>query len=122
MAEERQFEVSDYQRAIVEIAVESWRFIKTSQRVLEKVDVQDKQKFVSKYNWYIKKLDDALDSVGLKLVNLENTRFNHGVAVSPLNLDDFSEEDILIIDQMLEPIIMGPNGVVKMGTVMLRRL
>lgn len=122
MAEERQYEVSEYQKAIVEMAVESWRFIKTFQRVLDKADVQDKQKFVSKYNWYIKKLVGSLDAVGLKLVNLENTKFNPGVAATPLNLDEFSEEDILVIDQMLEPIILGPNGVVKMGTIMLRRL
>ena len=32
-----------------------------------------------------------------------------------------SPDDVLLVDQMLEPIIMGPNGLRKQGTVMLRK-
>ncbi|PKN26939.1 MAG: hypothetical protein CVU65_04170 [Deltaproteobacteria bacterium HGW-Deltaproteobacteria-22] len=35
-------------------------------------------------------------------------------------LDD--GRDVLLVDQMLEPIIMGPKGLRKQGTVMLRKV
>ena len=31
-------------------------------------------------------------------------------------------DDVLLVDQMVEPIIMGPNGLRKQGTVMLRKV
>jgi hypothetical protein len=43
------------------------------------------------------------------------------MAASALNLGDFGPDDVLLVDQMLEPIIMGPNGLRKQGTVMLRK-
>ncbi len=44
------------------------------------------------------------------------------VAASALNVGDFGPEDVLVVDQMVEPIIMGPNGLRKQGTVMLRKV
>lgn len=43
----------------------------------------------------------------------KDTFFNPGMAATPLNIEDFNSEDTLIIDQMLEPIIMGKDGLVK---------
>ena len=44
------------------------------------------------------------------------------MAASALNVGDFGPEDLLLVDQMVEPIIMGPTGLRKEGTVMLRRV
>ena len=44
------------------------------------------------------------------------------MAASAINIGDFSPDDVLLVDQMLEPIIMGPNGLRKQGTVMLRKV
>lgn len=43
------------------------------------------------------------------------------MAVTPLNIEDFAPDDLLIIEQMIEPIIMGPEGVLRTGTVILRK-
>lgn len=69
-----------------------------------------------------KKVEDSLDSSGLKLVNVEGQSYDPGMAVAALNLADFGPEDMLLVDQMLEPIIMGPEGLRKQGTVMLRKV
>jgi len=42
------------------------------------------------------------------------------MAASALNIGDFGPDDLLLVDQMVEPIIMGPEGLRKQGTVMLR--
>ena len=44
------------------------------------------------------------------------------MAASALNLGDFGPDDMLLVDQMVEPIIMGPSGLRKQGTVMLRKV
>jgi len=44
------------------------------------------------------------------------------MAATPLNIEEFKPEDTLIVDQMLEPIVMGANGVIRTGTVMLKRM
>ena len=38
------------------------------------------------------------------------------------NIDEFDVKDALMVDQMLEPIIMGKEGLVKSGTVTLRKV
>jgi hypothetical protein len=63
-----------------------------------------------------------LDSHGFKLVNVEGQAYDPGMAASALNLGDFDPDDALLVDQMLEPIIMGPDGLRKQGTVMLRKV
>ncbi len=39
-----------------------------------------------------------------------------------LNIEEFDSQDALVVDQMLEPIIMGPDGVIRTGTVTLRKV
>ena len=62
-----------------------------------------------------------LDQHCLKLVNVEGQPYDAGMAASALNLGDFGPDDVLHVDQMLEPIIMSTNGLRKQGTVMLRK-
>ena len=55
------------------------------------------------------------------MVSVEGQYFDPGLAVRPLNIEEFDPEDRLVVDQMLEPIIMGKEGLVKTGTVLLRK-
>ena len=57
----------------------------------------------------------------MKIVDVEGLEFELGMAVTPLNIEEFDVDDSLIVDQMLEPIIMSREGLVKTGTVMLRK-
>jgi hypothetical protein len=56
------------------------------------------------------------------LVNLEGQPYDVGMAVSALNLSDFSPDDALVVEQMLEPVIMGSEGLLKGGTVILGKV
>ena len=58
----------------------------------------------------------------MRIVNVESHAFDPGIAATPLNIEEFGSEDVLVVDQMLEPIIMGPDGVVRTGTVTLRKV
>ena len=44
------------------------------------------------------------------------------MALTPINIDEFSEYENPVVDYMVEPIIMDEKGnIIKTGTAMLRR-
>ena len=108
--------------AIVVMAVESWRFSRVFDRLLTKLDAGERERHENQLRWFMKKMEETLTLVDMKLVNIEGHRFDPGTAATPLNIEDFGAQDVLMVEQMLEPIIMGKEGLVKMGTVTLRRV
>lgn len=91
-------------------------------RVVNKLDAGEAGRYVNQLRYFLKRVDESLEAVGIKLVNVEGQPFDPGMAASALNLDDFGQDDVLIVDQMVEPILMGPTGLKKEGTVMLRKV
>jgi len=122
MTVEHSQNAAQLENSLIEIAVESWRFAKLFSRVVSKLDAGEGSRYVNQLRYFQKKLEDSLDASGLKLVNVEGQMFDPGIAASALNIGDFGPDDSLLIEQMVEPIIMGPDGLKKQGTVMLRKL
>lgn len=108
--------------ALLNLAVEAWRFSKVFERVISKLDAGEKARYLGQYRWYLKRMEELLDETKCKLINVEEKPYDPGMAVIPLNIDEFDQNDILIVDQMLEPIIMSKNCIMKMGTVMLKKV
>lgn len=108
--------------ALLSLAVEGWRFTRSYLRLISKLDAGDQNRFASQYRYFQKQLEDKLCDVGFRLVNIEGLPFDPGMAATAINISDFLSEDRLIVDQMLEPIIMSETGIVKMGTVLLRKV
>ena len=110
------------EQSLIDIAVESWRFSRLFGKVVSKLDAGESVRYVNQLRYFQKKVEESLESSGLKLVNVDGQPYDAGMAASALNLGDFDPDDILLVDQMVEPIIMGPNGLRKQGTVMLRKV
>ena len=107
--------------ALMDMAVESWRFSRLFIRMIRKLDAEDTTRYANQLNYFLDKVNESLRQLDMQLVNIEGQLYDHGMAASPLNIADFDANDSLIVDQMLEPIIMSPNGLVRTGTVMLRK-
>ena len=110
------------EKSLIDIAVESWRFSRLFGRVVNKLDAGESTRYLNQLRYYEKKLEESLESNGLKIVNIEGQAYDSGIAASALNLGDFDPEDVLLVDQMIEPIIIGPNGLRKEGTIMVRKV
>ena len=108
-------------QALIDLSVESWRFSRLFARLLSKLDAGDSGRYVNQYRYFVKRMEDSLELVGLRLANVEGHPYDPGIAATALNLGDFGPDDVLLVDQMVEPIIMGPEGLVRAGTVMLRK-
>lgn len=107
---------------LVAIATELFRFEKTFKKAISKLEIDDHNKYASQFAWFEKRVTKALDDSGLHLVNIEGQLYDPGMAVTPLNIDEFETDDKLYVEQMIEPIIMSENAVIKTGTVILGRI
>lgn len=110
------------QNSLTTIAMEAWRFGKVFERVLMKLDAGEQNRYTGQLRWFIKKIEESMAEAELRIVNVEGHPFDPGIAATPLNIEDFDAEDSLVVDQMLEPIIMGKNGILKTGTITLRKV
>jgi hypothetical protein len=108
--------------AVISIAVESWRFGRVVDRLLLKLDAGEQNRYKSQFRWFIKKVEEALEQSDLRIVNVEGHPYDPGMAATPLNIEEFDANDALMVDQMIEPIIMGKEGLIKTGTVTLRKV
>jgi hypothetical protein len=106
--------------SIIYLSGESWRFSRLFSRLLTKLDAGEGGRYTNQYRYYLKRLEENLEKAGMRLVNIEGQPYDPGMAATALNVGDFGPEDNLIVDQMIEPIIMGPEGLIKSGTVMLK--
>ena len=110
------------EQSLIDIAVESWRFARLFGKIVSKLDAGESGRYANQLRYFQKKLVENLEANGLKLVNIEGHLYDAGMAASALNVGDFAPDDELFVDQMLEPIIMGPSGLRKEGTIVLRKV
>lgn len=110
------------ENSLIELAVESWRFSKLFSRLVNKLDAGESARYVNQLRYFQKKVEDSLGEGGMKLVNIEGQLFDPGMAASALNIGDFGPDDHLVVEQMVEPIVMGSDGLKKQGTVMLKKV
>lgn len=110
------------ERSLMDMTVEGWRFSRLFARLVGKLDAGEGSRYVNQLRYFQKKVEESLEASGLKIVNVEGHPFDPGMAASAINIGDFGPDDVLVVEQMLEPIIMGPDGLRKQGTVMLRKV
>lgn len=121
-AERAELAAAPASAALVDLAVDSWKFAKLFARVISKLDAGEQARYANQMRFFQKRVDSAIDAAGARIVSIEGHPFEPGMAASPLNLDDFEDSDTLVVDQMLEPIVMGRDGVLRTGTMMLRKI
>ena len=65
--------------------------------------------------------EQALAMAGLSCLDLSGQPFDPGMAVQGMNLEEFEEDEPLIITRMVEPVILWNGRVIRSGMVMLGR-
>lgn len=106
---------------LIDLAIEGWRLSRLFEKSISAADLRVAQRQSNQIRHFNRKLEASLSELGLNLVSLEGQPYDGGMAATPLNVNDFEGEDELIVDVMIEPIVMGPDGVRRTGTMMLRK-
>src|SRR4051812_2944847 len=95
-------------KSLIDTSIEGWKFSKLVIRLLNKMDSGEAARYGNQLRYFLEKLEANLAAAEMRIVNLEGQLFDPGMAVNALNAGDFEPDDQLMIEQMLEPIIMGP--------------
>lgn len=114
--------VEGHKDAVINLAIESWRFAKNYERVVSRLNTSQTRRYTRQLQQFVQKTEKSLEDIGLRIVNVEGYPYDPGMAATPLNIEDFETEDYLVVDKMLEPIIMEGTVLAKTGTVTLRRV
>lgn len=108
--------------ALIEIVIGEYRFRSSIEKVVNDIeDIQQRKKIQSQYGWLRKTISKAADLASLSIVDLTGQDYDAGMAVTPLNLEDFPQDEDLVVDNMIEPIILTNGELKRNGTVMLGR-
>lgn len=119
---EMSMDAEKLENSLISIASETFRFEKVFEKVMRCLSPEEQSKYMSQFSWFSKKVSRALNEAGLRVVSLEGSVYDPGMAITPLNLDDFEIEDTLVVEQMIDPIIMQEDAVRKIGTAVLGRM
>lgn len=113
----------DNQEILLKIIVESWRFMKTTENLINRLPAVDQLRYINRCQWYSKMLIENTALLGAKILVFDGQEYDNGMPVTALNLEEFGPDDTLVIEQTLEPTILDVtnNQLLKMGTVMLRK-
>jgi len=106
----------------MDVAVEAWRFSRLVAKLLSKLDAGEQARYQSQFSWFLKKLGESLEASGLRIVTVEGHPYDPGVAATALNVCDFGPNDRLVVEQMLEHIILGQEGLLRAGTILVRKV
>ena len=113
--------MEEHKDAIIELATEAWCLAKIFERAIIQLKIEQPRRYTSRIEWFVKKAEESLNHVGLRIVNVEGHVYDPGMAAAPINMEEFDVDDYLVVNSMVEPIIMEGTVLVKRGKVSLRR-
>lgn len=119
LAKESDATKNEIEERIIALITEMYRFNGTFERMLTKIPEDDVLKYSSKYQWFSKRVFEMAETIDVQIVDLSGKDYDPGLPVTAFNLEDYKENDLLIISQMLEPIVMRQGTVLKAGTVII---
>jgi len=108
-------------KALLRVSVEGWRLIRTVERFQRQLDADQQRRIGSRISYFDRLLTDELANLGYSLIDFRGQPFGPQIAASAVNVDEFAPSDSLVVDQTVEPAVIGPDGLLRMGTVTLRK-
>lgn len=108
-------EIEAARSQVAEIAGDAWRLAKLLERVERKLQGADRDRCRIRREDCLNKLKRSLADFGVRLIDLEGRDYEAGVAIEPVGMDRFPGRRDWVIEAMIEPIVMGPNGLIKQG-------
>lgn len=109
-------------KTVVAISVEVWRFKNVFERLILYLPPSERPRYAGQYAWFNRKIKEALNESGIRIIDLKGQEFSAAATPAfPVNLQEFSEDDVLIIDQILEPMILSGDKILNAGTVVLKK-
>lgn len=78
-------------------------------KAISKLEADEQAKYRSQYAWFSKKVLKALDDSGLQVISVDAQPYDPGMAVIPLNLEDFEADDFYILNKQWNLLYFAQN-------------
>ncbi len=112
----------EHEEAIIALTTEAWYLAKIFERSILELNIDQPRRYTSRIEWFLKKAEESLNDVGLRIVNVEGHAYDAGMAADPVDPPrNIDVNDSLEVTWMIEPIIMKGTDLIKRGKVYLRR-
>lgn len=109
--------------AVVDLITESWRLNQFTKNLARfAADEKLQRKIANQVARFDKHFQAATAELGLEVIDFTGAEFETGLPITPINLADFTADENLIVEAMLEPTIKvaGSTEIVKRGAAVLR--
>ena len=108
---------------VAEFLIEDFRFTRSYLSIMDKLFLEERKRYESAYNFHANKVEELANKYNLKMaVYKKGDLYDDGYPIVPLNADEFEKDDVLYIEQMIEPIILTVDGkIIRQGTAILGR-
>lgn len=110
-------------KELCELLVEVFRLEKLCFGIKEKLKFSDEKLFSRQMNFSFSKIKEILKEKNYIIYGKEMVGqvYDIGQRVNAINIGEFSQEDRLIVAQVLEPVIINEGKVLHYGKVMLKK-
>ena len=114
--------VEEMQQGVVTMAVEAYRLNAFVKSLVPRIA---DERFVKRLTNQIARVDkmfaEGLNTAGLEWIDVTGNEYDPGLPIEPINMEEFTENDELIIEVMLEPVvkIKDSTEIIKKGIVVL---
>ena len=108
---------------IAELIVEEYRFMNSYCAIIGKLFKEEQLRYKSTLNFHRDKINEFAQKANLGIVELENNEYDIGLPIKAINLDEYSKEDDLVIEQVLEPAIISSidGTLIRTGLVIIAK-
>lgn len=109
------------ERTLANLAVEAWKMGRAVRRAQTALEPKQAKRLGSRLKWFEQKTQQALKSEGIQIVNPVGETYDEGMAVRASNGEDYKGRVDLVIDDTIEPILIGKGGrVLHVGVVLVK--
>ena len=113
--------VESLAKTVTAISVEAWRFREVFERLILHLSPSERLRYAGLFAWFNRKITEALHESGIKMIDIKGQEFSTSTPAVPVNIDEFDDDDVLVVEKMLEPIIMSGERILKTGMVRLKK-
>lgn len=114
--------VEEMQQGVVTMAVEAYRLNAFVKSLVPRIaDERFLKRLTNQIARFDKMFAEGLNTAGLEWIDVTGNEYDPGLPIEPINMEEFTENDELIIEVMLEPVvkIKDSTEIIKKGIVVL---
>ena len=114
--------IEEMQQGVVTMAVEAYRLNAFVKSLVPRIaDERLLTRLTNQIARFDKMFAEGLNTAGLEWIDLTGNEYDPGLPIEPINMEEFTENDELIIEVMLEPVvkIKDSTEIIKKGIVVL---